>query len=52
MTLTEGSPITYGEHEVGKFEMSIEFRTKELKQKLVSKTITDEEKTELSLLVS
>lgn len=52
MTLTEWTPITYGEHAVGKYELSIAFRIKELKQKLVSKSITDEEKEELSLLVS
>lgn len=52
MTLELGTPVTYGEHEVGKYELSIEFRIKQLKQKLVSKTITDEEKEELKILVA
>lgn len=52
MVLTEWTPVTYGEHEVGKYELSIEFRIKQLKQKLVSKTITDEEKEELKLLTA
>jgi hypothetical protein len=52
MTLTEWTPVSYGEHAVGKYELSIEFRTKELKQKIVSKTITDEEKEELKILTA
>lgn len=52
MTLELWTPVTYGEHEIGKYELSIEFRIKELKQKLVSKTITDEEKEELKILVA
>lgn len=52
MKLIEWTPITYGEHEVGKYELSIEFRIKQLKQKLVSKTITDEEKEELKILTA
>lgn len=52
MTLELGTPVTYGEHEVGKYELSIEFRIKELKQKLVNWTITVEEKEELKLLTS
>lgn len=51
MTLTEGTPVHYGEHEVGKYEVSIEYRKNELKRKLISKSITDEEKEELTLLV-
>ncbi len=42
--------VSYGEHEIGTVEKSIEFRLKELKQKLVNGTITTEEKEELSLL--
>lgn len=52
MVLTTGTTITYGEHEVGKYELSIEYRIKELKQKLVNKTISEEEKEELKLLTA
>ena len=52
MTLIEWTPVTYGEHTVGKYEYSIDYRIKELKQKIVSKSITTEEKEELTLLTS
>lgn len=52
MTLELGTPVTYGEHEVGKYELSIEFRINELKQKMVNKTISTEELEELKLLTS
>jgi len=52
MTLIEGTPVVYGEHTVGKYELNMDFRIKELKQKLISKIITDEEKEELKILVA
>ena len=52
MALTEGTPVTYGEHTVGNYEYSVDYRIKELKQKIVSKSITDEEKDELKLLAT
>ncbi len=50
MALTKWDSVCYWEHEVGKFEMDIEYRKKELKQKLVNKEINKEEKDELQLL--
>ena len=47
-----GAAVTYGEHEVGKYQIDIQYRIKELKQKVVDKTITEEEKEELKLLVA
>lgn len=52
MTLELGTPVTYGEHEVGKYELSIEFRIKQLKQKMVNKTISTEELEELKILTA
>lgn len=51
-TLKLWDTLSYGEHEIGKYELNIEFRIKELKQKLVNKTISEEEKEELKLLTS
>lgn len=51
-TLKLWDTLSYGEHEIGKYELSIEFRIKELKQKMVHKTISDEEKEELKLLTA
>lgn len=47
-----GSTVIYWEHEVGKYELNIQYRIKELKQKMVNKTITEEEKEELKLLTA
>lgn len=52
MALIEWSVLIYWEHEVWKCEKSIVYRIKELKQKMVSKTITVEEKEELQLLIA
>lgn len=52
MVLTEWTLVTYWENEVGKYEKNIQYRIKQLKQKLVSKIITDEEKEELKILVA
>ena len=52
MTLTEGTPVTYGEKEIGKYEYSMEHRIHVLKRKVLDKTVTTEEKEELQLLVA
>ena len=52
MTLTEWTQVTYWEHEIGKYEFNIEYRILELKKKVLNKTITTEEKEELTLLTS
>lgn len=49
-TLAVGDTLSYGELEIGKKELSIDYRTRELKQKLVNGEITPEEKEELTLL--
>lgn len=49
-TINVGDTVTYGEIEIGKKEISIEYKLRELKQKLVNWEITQEEKEELALL--
>lgn len=50
MALNEWDTVTYNSKEAGKYEKSVEYRIKELKQKVVNWTITADEKEELSLL--
>lgn len=49
-TISVGDTVSYGDIEFGKNELSIDYRIKELKQKVVNWEITQEEKEELSLL--
>ena len=46
----EWQSISYWETNLWNIEYSIEYRIKELKQKIVNQTITEEEKEELNLL--
>lgn len=48
--LSVGDILQYGDIEVGKKELSIAYRIKELKQKVVNWEATKEEKEELALL--
>ncbi len=50
MVLQVWDVVTYWEHEVGKYQKSIEYEIQELQQKLVDWIITEEEKEKLSLL--
>lgn len=50
MALTEGQAVTYGEHEAGKYEKSIEHTIRELKQKVASGTATADDIAKLNLL--